>query len=219
MVFIGEDRLLVTDDLGESCMIPVTAITGRLVMAEGAGYGDFSQVIGQDIPFYPVLSRRVLVLIFISRDSMYDEVLGLCVVHSEILLRLVREAEKASLCEMRQYAITPDTDGIPGAIRFLRYSVWGSRFVRVYTNEDEKRAKVSLFDLIHWNPQQPDMGPGGRGARMRRRGLGSLKESWSIWDVWDVAILQDSLVFFSCNGQHDGYRPQAEGTSGVLNLW
>lgn len=228
MAFIGEDRLLVDEDLdmegitrklvlfdmsgmGESIGTvgevrfvcdPRYHSTRVGVMAEGAGYSDFSQVIGQGVPFYPDPSRRVLALIFSCPESIHYKVLGVCVVHSETILRLAGEAGEGVIewDAWRKYTIAPDTDDVPGVVGSPKYSVSGSRFVRVYTNEAEKWAKVKSYDLSHWSRQQPDLGPDGCGGvdKMRFRLIeGFIALPQSVWKVCDAVVLQDSLVLFS----------------------
>lgn len=104
------------------------------VVAGAAGYSDLSQLIGQDVPFLPDPSQRVLVLIFDSRGSVYYDMLGVCAVHSETILRLPEEnGEGAIEWEVwREYTIAPNKGDFASANELPKYLVSGGRFVKVY---------------------------------------------------------------------------------------
>ena len=232
MAFIGEDRLLVAEDLegphqaGTASKLVLLDVSGMVeplaavrevrfvcnprycgtrvrLMAEGAGHGDFSQVIGPDLPFHPDPSRRVLVLTFSPRGGAYGAVLGICVVHSETMLRLAREKGEGVVewDVWGKYTVAPDTGDVPGADGFPRYSVSGSRFARVYVNETEKWAKVRLYDLSHWSLRQLDVGLDECEESNKKVGFrlieGVLELPQSMWNICHAAMLQDSLIFFS----------------------
>ena len=120
MAFIGDDRLLIAEQvrgshvvgaasnlvlLDTSTLTDPPAVPRQVrfvcdpryrkmrvgVMAEEAGYNDFSRVIGQDVPFYPDPFRRVLALLFHLGGGASNKVRGICVVCSETLLRLAEE--------------------------------------------------------------------------------------------------------------------------------
>ena len=174
------------------------------VMAEGAGYSDFSGVIGQDVPFYPDPSQRVLALLFYLEGGGSGMARGICVVHSETLLRLAEEiGEGVVEWDMwGKFTVAPDTDQVPGADPYTRYSVSGSRFMRVDSNETEKWAKIRVYDLSHWSRQHPDAGL-DRGEELGEKWVrcklteAVLELPESMWSVCHAGMLQDSIVFFS----------------------
>ena len=227
MAFIGEDHLFVAEDsdmeditpklvlldmssVGESLTTPREvrfACDPRCsgaevgVMVEGAGHSDFSKVIGQDVPFYPDPSRRVLVLTFSPRGGAYDAVLGIRVVRSETILRLARENGGGVIGwnAWGKYTVAPDVNDTPGANGFPRYSVSGSRFARIFINKTEKLARVKLYDLSHWSLQRLDVGPDECEGSEKKVGFRVIEGvlELSRGKVSYVAMLQDSLVFFS----------------------
>lgn len=228
MAFIGEDRLLVAEDSDLEGITPKLVLFDMScqgepfararevtflcdprfqgarvgVRAEAAGHSDFSQVIGQDVPFYPDPSQRVLVLTFFPRGSAHGPVLGICVVHTEAILRLAREKGEGVIewDAWGRYTVAPEKDDVTDTEKLL-YLVSGSRFVTVKADATGKRAKVKLYDLSHWSRQQPDVG------QDERRGLdkkvqirlieGDLDLPQNIWNICHASMLQDSLVFFS----------------------
>jgi hypothetical protein len=184
-----------------------------MVVAEEAGYSDFSGVMGQDVPFYPDPSQRVLALLFFSRKDLSNKVQGICVVHSETLIRLAEEIGEGVIgWDMwGKFTVALDTDGVPGADSYTMHSVSGSRFVRVNTNETEKWAKIRVCDLSHWSRQHPDAElDGGEEKRVRCRLTEAVLElpGSMQWIICHAAMLQDSIVFFSvgpsvlCFGLH-----------------
>ena len=230
MAFIGSDRLLVeigNPDVGKapslvlldmSVSADFPAAPGEVrfvcdprycgmrvrVMAEEAGYGDFSEVMGRDVPFYPAPSQRVIGLLFYLRMDASNKVQGVCVVRSETLLRLASEVGEGVVewAIWGKFTIAPDTDEVPGADLYTKYLVSGSRFVRVDIEEKEGWVKVRVYDLRHWSRQYPVVGREGGGEEGGSKVRCLLIEAvWelpeSMWNVCHAAMLQDSVVFFS----------------------
>ena len=230
MVFIGIDRLLVAEGAERDAFgVPDLVLFGApipadapstpsevrfvcdpryrgmcvRVMAEEAAYSNFSGVTGQDIPFYPDPSQRVLVLLFYPRADASNKTQGICVVRSETLLRLAREIGEGVVewDVWGKFTVAPDADEVPGADLYTKYSVSGSRFVRVDSNEAERWVKVRVCDLSHWSRQHPhtqlggDEGSDGEKARCRLT-QATLKMPENMWSICHVAMLQDSMVFF-----------------------
>jgi hypothetical protein len=169
-------------------------------MAEAAGHSDFSGVMGQDVPFLPDPSQRVLVLLFYSWGDASSKARGICVVRSETLLRLAREIGEGVIGW--DVWVAPDTDEVPGADPYTKYSVSGSRFVAIDTNETEEWAKIRVYDLSHWSRQHPDVGldgdeeSDGKMARCRHTER-VLELPESVWNICHTAMLRDCLVLFS----------------------
>lgn len=125
---------------------------------------------------------------------------------SETLLRLARE--RGGVTEWgawKKFTITPDTDIVSGADPYTRYSVSGSRFVRVDTSETKRWAKIRIYDLSPWSRQHPGVELarlGGDGeadeTRVRCRFTEAVLELPArMWNICHAAMLQDSIVFFS----------------------
>lgn len=193
------------------------------VLAEEAGHNDFSGVIGGDAPFYPDPSQRVLALLFYMRGDASGEVQGICVVRSETLLRLAEEIGEGVIGwdVWGKFTVTPDLDGVPRADQYTKYSVSGSRFMKVDINERKRWAKVRMYDLSHWSRQYPDteLPGGGEGSGAKKRVRCRLSEAVfelppenaSVWNTRDVAMLRDSIVLFVV-GQDFPER-------GILDIW
>ena len=224
MAFIGVDRLLFAEETPNLVLLGTPILTGSLavprqvrfvcdpryrgmrvrVMAESAGYSDFSGVIGQDVLFYPDPSQRVLALLFYLEGDVSNKAWGACVVHSETLLRLAEEIGEGIVewDTWRKFTVAPDMDKVPGADSYTRYSVSGSRFMRVDNSEAEEWANIRVYDLSHWSRQHPDTGL-DRGEEAGEKWVRCtlteevLELPESVWDVGHVAMLQDSIVFFS----------------------
>ena len=60
-------------------------------MADEAVYGEFPEVVGPEVLFYPDPSQRVAAFLFYSREDGFRKVQGIYLVHSETLFRLARE--------------------------------------------------------------------------------------------------------------------------------
>jgi len=169
------------------------------IVAEEAGHSDFSGVMGQDVPFYPDPSQRVLALLL--RDYLSIKVICL---HSETFLRLAEEIREGVVeWDMwGKFTVTPDLSGARGHSLHATYSVSGSRFVRVYADERDNWVEIKVYDLSHWSRQHPDAELDGDGESGGGKVRCQLTEEFlelpeSMWNVHHVATLQDSIVFFS----------------------
>ena len=111
------------------------------VLAEEVGHGDFSGVIGGDVPFYPDPSQRVLALLFCMKGDALGKAQGICVVRSETFLRLAEEIGEGVVGWdiWGKFAVAPDLDEVPGSNR--------------------------VYDLSHWSRQYPDTELPDGGAR------------------------------------------------------
>jgi hypothetical protein len=174
------------------------------VITEGAGYGDFSEVMGQDVPFYPDPSQRVLALLFYLRTDVATGVQGICLVHSEALLRLASEKGEG-VVEWEtwgKFTVSPNTGDVPRADSFTRYSVSGGRFARVGINEAEGWANIRVYDLSHWTRQYPNPKPDGDGESGEKTVRYRVSEA--VWkfpqtmrSICHVAMQHDCVVISS----------------------
>ena len=214
------------------------------IIAEVTGPGDSSGILEQDIPFYPDPSQRVLVLYFYQREGYPRKVPRICVVRSETLLRLARLAREQgkNLVEWdtwKKFTVALDADEVPGADTYTQYSVSGSRFMKVATNETKKWANIRVYDLSHWSRQHPDAElDGDRGSDERnvrcRVTQGVLQLPENTGKIRHAGMLQDSIVFFSvrpltpyfgshfltdAHKLHDTHDPWHHQPRGTLDIW
>jgi len=191
------------------------------MLAEEAGHSDFSGVIGGDVPFYPDPSQRVLALLFYIKGDVSGKAQGICVVRSETLLRLAEEIGEGVVewDIWGKFTVAPDLDEVPSVDRHTKYSVSGSRFMRVDVNEAKRWAKIRVYDLSHWSRQYPDTelsdGREASGEKRVRCRLTEvvlkLPENVTVWNTRDAAMLRDSIVFFRMGG---GFEAR-----GILDIW
>ena len=174
------------------------------VMAEEAGWSDPSGVIGQDVPFYPDPSQRVIALMFHGADAP-DKAQSICVVRPATLLRLARE-QGGGVVEWdawEKFAVTLDMDEVSRPRSSTKFSISGSRFVMVDTNETEGWAKIRMYDLSHWSRQHPcarRLYGGGKpdGKKVQCRLTEAILElPEDMCSVRHAVMVQDSVVFFS----------------------
>ena len=168
------------------------------IIAEEASHRSSSQGTRSDTLFHQDPSQRVLALMFPVPGNIFGGMQGICVVHSETLLKLARETD-GGVVEWGvwgKYTITPDADDTPGFGGALKYLVSGSRFARVGTIETEKRAEITIYDLSHWTRQRPGTGePDGKIRYRRIEGAVSLPHA-SQWNVSYMSMLRDDIVSF-----------------------
>ena len=117
---------------------------------------DFSKVMRPEVLFYPNPFQRVVALLFYLWGDPSGRVQGIYPTHSETLLRLARQTGGAVWDVWKKFTVALDTDGVPGANSYTRYSVSGSRFMKVDTNETGMWAKIRVYDLSHWSHQHPN---------------------------------------------------------------
>jgi len=228
MAFIGEDRLLLSEGLEPSpdaveipylvlldTSVPATPSSvpsdvhfvcdpryhGMRVRveAEDAGWSDLSGVIGQDTPYYPDPSKRILALVFHLGAGKSTKGQGVCLVHSEALLSLARE-KGGGIVEWdawEKFTFTPDMDEDLDPNVSPKYSVSGSRFVMVGINEIERWAKIKVYDLAHWSRQHRDAGLGGDERKVPCFLTETVLElPDGMWSIIRAPLVQDSIVFF-----------------------
>ena len=167
------------------------------VIAEEAGWSDPAEVIGQDVPFYPDPSQRVLALVFQDVD---DKIQGICVVRSETLLKLAKEQGKGVIewDVWEGFTVRLDTDQVSGPRSLSKYSISGSRFVMVDTNETKGWAKIRMYDLSHWSRQHPSCARKPDGEKVQCMVTeASLELPEDTRSICHAAMVQDSVVFFS----------------------
>lgn len=226
MAFIGKDHLLATEDIGPrveeevptvilletSILADSPAVSRQVrfvcdpccrgmrvrVMAEGAGYSDFCGVMGQEVPFFPDPSQRVLALLFLSERG---EIWSICVVRSETLLRLAKETREGVVewNTWKNFTVSPDPAELRGA-NSAEYSVSGSRFVRIDTSNAGKWARIRVYDLSHWSRQYLDAEPEGEmdGKKVRYRfSEGAWKLPENTRRISHARVVQNGIVFFS----------------------
>lgn len=175
------------------------------IEAEDAGWSDSSRVIGEDVPFYPDPSQRVLALVFYLGVGEPTKGQGICLVHSEALLNLARKqgggVVEWDAWEKLTVALDMDEVSDPDPDVFPKYSVSGSRFVTVDTNEAERWVKIKVYDLTHWSRQHRGARPGEDGKSDERRVPYYLTETVmklpdGMWSIIHAPMVQDSMVFF-----------------------
>jgi hypothetical protein len=100
---------------------------------------------------------------------------GICVAHSETLLRLAREKGEGLVewDRWRRFTAAPDTDEVPGADPYEKYSVSGSRFMRIDIGRRERWALIRVYDLSHWT--RPPNWTVMASRKRKRCGIDSLK--------------------------------------------
>ena len=174
------------------------------IIADVVRSGDPSGVLEQDVPLYPDPSQRVIVLLFYWRSNYSGKAQGICVVRSETLLRLARERVEGVVEweAWEKFTVAPEPDEVSDANSYTQYSVSGSRFVKVDTNETEKWVKIRAYDLSHWSRQYPNAELDEDGGSDERE-VGCrftqavLEMPESMGKIFHAAMLHDSIVFFS----------------------
>ena len=85
-----------------------------------------------------------------------------------------------------RFTVAPDMDEVPGAYSHTRYSVSGSRFMRVNINKTEKWAKVRTHDLSHWSTLTRNWTE----VERNRCGVGLLKRFWNYLRVCGIFAMR-----------------------------